>query len=300
MPFTEEELATMFPVDSTQVAVDEECPEGFEKDGTTGECVPAQLTISEDFDPQEGLQDMVSMTDDLKRGPNAIERVELEEIDKPIVPDLNYKEAAIWGQDFITNTFERQYENGTLSEDIGYVDNLFGIEGSLIPESIQQFLDYEVLTDKGNKEIERVAKTKGMAAFNSLMQNNPTVRKNIIPEAYKEIEPLLAEEQLRLQKKYTAKDAAKAIVEFDEFRNSKLNEIIQNNPIFKQILEANVNITQGIIEEDIQRLGEDALGIENLGGLETGVRRMSRYLKEYQLMSSASTSAGFYKEHMKK
>ena len=298
MPFTEEELAAMFPDDSTQVVVDEECPEGFEKDETTGECVPAQLSVSvsEDFDPQEGLQDMVSMTDDLKRGPNAIERVEVEGIDKPIVPDLNYKEASIWGQDFITNTFERQYENGTLSEDIGYVDNLFGIEGSLIPESIQQFLDYEVLTDKGNKEIERVAKTKGMAAFNSLMQNNPTIRKNIIPEAYKEIEPLLAEEQLRLQKKYTAKDAAKAIVEFDEFRNSKLNEIIQNNPIFKQILEANVNITQGIIEEDIQRLGKDALGIENLGGLETGVRRMSRYLKEYQLMSSGSTSAGFYEE----
>ena len=31
MPFTEEELTIMFPDDSTQTVVDEECPEGFEK-----------------------------------------------------------------------------------------------------------------------------------------------------------------------------------------------------------------------------------------------------------------------------
>ena len=304
MPFTEEEIANMF-TDTTIVGVQEEkCPDGFEKDKVTGECIPADLKISPDFDPQEGLQDMVKLTDTLKKGPNAIESIEIEDIEKPLVPDINFSVATDWGLDFIETTFDRQYKEGFITSDIGYASNLLNTElKDYTPEVLQEFFGLEILTDENNKEIENIAKTKGLAVFNSLMKNNPTITDKLIPTTFEKISPLLEAEKSRLQKQYTGKDAAKAIEEYGVFFNKTLNNELNKNPVFKQILEANLGLAEKTIAESIGKLGKEALGLEDIGGLETGVRRMSRYLKEYALMTKGSISAGksrSYKDQVEK
>ena len=163
MPFTEEEIANMFTDTALVEAQEEKCPEGFEKDNVTGECIPTDLKISPDFDPQEGLQDMVNLTDTLKKGPDAVESIEIQDVEKPLVPDINFSVATDWGLDFIKTTFDRQYKEGYITSDIGYANNLLNTElKDYTPEVLQEFFGLEILTDENNKEIENIAKTKGL------------------------------------------------------------------------------------------------------------------------------------------
>jgi hypothetical protein len=298
MPFTEEEIANMFTDTALVEAQEEKCPEGFEKDNVTGECIPTDLKISPDFDPQEGLQDMVNLTDTLKKGPDAVESIEIQDVEKPLVPDINFSVATDWGLDFIKTTFDRQYKEGYITSDIGYANNLLNTElKDYTPEVLQEFFGLEILTDENNKEIENIAKTKGLAVFNSLMKNNPTITDKLIPATFEKISPLLEAEKLRLQKQYTGENAAKAIEEYGVFFNKTLNNELNKNPVFKQILEANLSLAEKTIAESISKLGKEALDIEDIGDLETGVRRMSRYLKEYALMTKGSISAGKFRAY---
>ena len=74
------------------------------------------------------------------------------------------------------------------------------------------------------------------------MKGNTTINKDLIPNIARDLDQVFLDEKLRLQAKYSKKDAAKAIEEFEMFYNTKINEALVENPIFKQILKANSDL----------------------------------------------------------
>ena len=91
MPFTEEELNSIFSPPSENV-MENECPEGFEKDENTGECIPSDLKIKEQFVPEIINQGPKGSIEDLDVEDYTDEETVTEKLEKvdELVLDKNY------------------------------------------------------------------------------------------------------------------------------------------------------------------------------------------------------------------
>jgi hypothetical protein len=257
MPFTEEELNSIFSPPSENV-MENECPEGFEKDENTGECIPSDLKIKEQFVPEIINQGPKGSIEDLDVEDYTDEETVTEKLEKvdELVLDKNYINTYKDGEVKLED-FNSLYLNGTITTPLDKIDEKYDLLGF----EVDNVFALETLNDENKKEQAKIATEKGQQAFDFLMKGNTTINKDLIPNIARDLDQVFLDEKLRLQAKYSKKDAAKAIEEFEMFYNTKINEALVENPIFKQILKANSDLARDVIEKDAKRIGQEALGI---------------------------------------
>ena len=182
MPFTEEQLNTLFSTENK-----EKCPEGFEKDEETGECVEIAKTTTV-VEDATAVKEVASDTElKLEDGSS--------ELPEKFLPDLNYVSATQRNENKVID-FNKSYE---------------GVSDGNISEEEQRSL----ATEKGTK------------LFNKLMRNDEVINRVLIPEAAVSLQPQLEKERDRLVKKYNVDDpeqAVKAMEDYEKFFNDKMQE----------------------------------------------------------------------------
>jgi len=234
MPFTEEQLNTLFSTENK-----EKCPEGFEKDEETGECVEIAKTTTV-VEDATAVKEVASDTElKLEDGSS--------ELPEKFLPDLNYVSATQRNENKVID-FNKSYE---------------GVSDGNISEEEQRSL----ATEKGTK------------LFNKLMRNDEVINRVLIPEAAVSLQPQLEKERDRLVKKYNVDDpeqAVKAMEDYEKFFNDKMQESLNSNNTYNQIMEANSDLASEASTDELRTLGRKALGIDEYGAFREG---LSKFLK---------------------
>ncbi len=234
MPFTEEQLNVLFSNQN-----EKECPEGFEKDKETGECVEKvkQTTVVMDATAvKEPASDTVLNSEN-----GSLESQNV------FSPDLNYVSATQRNKSKI-DKFNKDYK--------GVAD--------------------DTITDEEQRSL---ATEKGTKLFNELMKNDEVINRVLIPEAAVKIKPELEKERIRLAAKYNVNDpeeAVKAMEEYEKFFNDKMQGYLNNNNTYNQILEANTDLALDVSTDELKTLGRKALGIDEYGAFREG---LAKFLK---------------------
>ena len=234
MPFTEEQLNVLFSNQN-----EKECPEGFEKDKETGECIEKvkQTTVVMDATAvKEPASDTVLNSEN-----GSLESQNV------FSPDLNYVSATQRNKSKI-DKFNKDYK--------GVAD--------------------DTITDEEQRSL---ATEKGTKLFNELMKNDEVINRVLIPEAAVKIKPELEKERIRLAAKYNVNDpeeAVKAMEEYEKFFNDKMQGYLNNNNTYNQILEANTDLALDVSTDELKTLGRKALGIDEYGAFREG---LAKFLK---------------------
>jgi len=154
MSLTQEELQKLFPAyfetTNDSIVVDE-CPEGFEKDQASGECVEIQTEISDGpqpFEMPENAGTPLTVSADVDVVKEEIEKV------KPFQPDVDFIKAITEGNKKLID-FQNTYEDGSLDPTtLDKVDEFYELKfGPLIGDvNIPNPFAKEVLSDQNLKD----------------------------------------------------------------------------------------------------------------------------------------------------
>ena len=298
MSLTKEELQKLFPAyfetTNNSIVVDE-CPEGFEKDEVSGECVEIQVETfdgPQPFKMPEGGGEPLTVSADVDVVKDELKKIE------PFQPDIDFIKTITEGNTKLID-FQNTYEDGSLDPTtLDKVDEFYELKfGPLIGDvNIPNPFAKEVLSDQNLKDQEKIALEKGNQAFNYLMRNNETINSKLIPEITTSLEDVLLKEKQRLQKKYGKKDAAKAVEEFEIFYNNQINDALIDNPRFQQIFQANRQLASNVVKKDAKRIGVEVLGAD---AENDGFEKFQRQFKSSKLglrtMGAAKATRDFTK-----
>ena len=298
MSLTKEELQKLFPAyfetTNNSIVVDE-CPEGFEKDEVSGECVEIQV---ETFDGPQPFKMPESGGEPLTVSADVdVVKDELKKIE-PFQPDIDFIKTITEGNTKLID-FQNTYDDGSLDPTtLDKVDEFYELKfGPLVGDvNIPNPFAKEVLSDQNLKDQEKIALEKGNQAFNYLMRNNETINSKLIPEITTSLEDVLLKEKQRLQKKYGKEDAAKAVEEFEIFYNNQINDALIDNPRFQQIFQANRQLASDVVKKDAKRIGVEVLGAD---AENDGFEKFQRQFKSSKLglrtMGAAKATRDFTK-----